>query len=51
MPFAKPCRLGGQTYGDQTGFGWEFRNGEVVREGKPYGDTTTFLIIGIIVED
>lgn len=51
MPFLIPCRLGGQTYANQTIVGWKFQNGEVIREGTPYGETTTFLIVGILVED
>lgn len=51
IPFETPCQLGGQTYKDQTGFGWEYCGEDVVLEGREYGETTKFLIIGIIVED
>lgn len=50
IPFETPCMIGGQTYGDRTGFGWEYCGETLVRQGKEYGETTKFLIIGIRVE-
>ena len=47
IPFQTPCVLGGQTFGDQTGFGAQYPGDD----GKEYGETTKFLIIGIIVEN
>ena len=49
IPFHIPCVLGGQTFDDQTGFGSEYYGEELVFEGKEYGETTKFLIIGAIV--
>ena len=48
--FDKPCLLGGQTYRDQTGFGWEYCGEELVHRGREYGETTKFMIIGIWVD-
>lgn len=39
--FDKPCLLGGQTYRDQTGFGWEYCGEELVHRGREYGETTS----------
>lgn len=50
VAFKVPCLLGGQTYKDQVGFGSEYCGEELVYQGKNYGETTKFLIIGIIIE-
>lgn len=47
FPFKKPHELGGQTYEEQSGFGWEYSGPNLVREGRQYGETKKFLIIGI----
>lgn len=49
--FQMPCLLGGQTSGDQTGFGSEYCGTNQIYQGKLYGETTKFLIIGIVVEN
>ena len=49
LQFQKPCLLGGQTFSDQTGFGSEYHGIDLVYQ-KEYGETTKFLIVGIIVE-
>lgn len=46
IPFETACRIGGQTFEDQTGFGWEYNGPYLVYEGKQYGETTSFYIIG-----
>lgn len=51
LSFEKPCLLGGQTYSDRTGYGWEYHGGNLVYVGTEYGETTKFLIIGAIVEN
>ncbi len=51
VPFERVCLIGGQTYDDQTGFGSEYCGSDLVYEGKEYGETTKFVIIGVIVED
>lgn len=51
VPFEKVCLIGGQTYDDQTGFGSEYYGSDLVYQGKEYGETTKFSIIGVIVED
>lgn len=48
--FDKPCILGGQTYREQTGYGWEYCGEEVVRYGREYGETMKFMIIGVWVD-
>ena len=48
--FDRPCLLGGQTYNDQTGFGWEYCGEKLVHRGKEYGETTKFLIIGVYAD-
>lgn len=48
--FDTPCMLGGQTFREQTGFGWEYCGEEVVRYGREYGETTKFMIIGVWVD-
>lgn len=50
VAFTAPCLLGGQTFKDQTGFGSEYCGDELVYQGKNYGETTKFLIIGLIIE-
>ena len=47
IPFEKPYPLGAQTFDDQTGYGWEWRFGELEREGTLYGQVTQFYIMGI----
>lgn len=47
--FRVPCLLGGQTFNDQTGFGSEYCGERLTYRGKNYGETTMFLIIGVIV--
>ena len=51
VPFERVCLIGGQTYEDQTGFGSEYYGSDLVYEGKEYGETTKFCIIGVIVEN
>jgi hypothetical protein len=48
--FTRPIRLGGQTYSNQTGFGSRYEGYDCVEEGTLYGDTTGFLIIGVIFQ-
>lgn len=51
VAFETPLPLGGQTYANQTGYGWEWDwsggYGDYT-EGTFYGEVTTFLIIGFI---
>ena len=47
IKFQYPCLLGGQTFNDQKGFGNEYYGEELVYQGKKYGETTKFLIIGV----
>lgn len=49
IAFETPCLLGGQTFQDQTGFGSEYWGRTLLYQGKEYGETTKFLIIGVIV--
>ena len=49
--FETPVRLGGQIYADQTGFGSEYYGKDLIVQGKLYGETTSFYIIGFIMED
>lgn len=49
VPFDIPCLLGGQTFRNQSGFGSEY-NGDTLVYSKEYGETTKFLIIGVIVD-
>lgn len=49
FPFNKPFELGGQTYEEQSGFGWEYSGRYLVREGRQYGETKKFLMIGIYI--
>lgn len=49
LAFEYPCLLGGQTFDNQTGFGSEFYGNELISEGTLYGETTDFIIIGVIV--
>lgn len=51
VPFERACLIGGQTFKDQTGFGSEYCGSNLVYKGKEYGETTKFVIIGVIVED
>lgn len=50
VPFERPCLIGGQTFSDQTGFGSEYYGGDLVYQGKEYGETTKFLMIGVIID-
>ena len=50
VAFEHPIRLGGQTFKDQTGFGSEYHGDSLVVPGKLYGETTGFLIIGLVVD-
>ncbi len=50
LPFDKPCRLGGQTSANKTGYGWEWYRGDLVHEGTLYGEVTDFFIIGLILD-
>lgn len=49
-PFSMPCVLKGQTFRDQTGYGKEFHGDALVYE-KNYGDASSFLIIGVFIEE
>lgn len=52
VQFEIPLPLGGQTYANQTGYGWEWDwSGGYgsYTEGTYYGEVTTFFIIGFIV--
>ena len=49
IPFDCPCRLGGQTYANQTGFGNIYNGEDLIEEGTLYGETTEFLVLGVIV--
>lgn len=49
IAFQIPCLLGGQTFRDQTGFGSEYWGEELVYQGREYGETTKFMIIGVVV--
>ena len=51
IQFDVPLPLGGQTYANQTGYGWEWDWSDgygSYTEGTYYGEVTTFLIIGFI---
>lgn len=48
--FTRPIRLGGQTYSNQTGFGSRYEGYDCIEEGTLYGETTGFLIIGVIFQ-
>ena len=50
IPFEHPVRLGGQTFKDQRGFGSEYNGRTLIKQGRQYGETTGFYIIGIVVE-
>lgn len=45
-----PCLLGGQTYREQCGYGWEYCGEELIHQGKEYGETAKFMIIGVWVD-
>lgn len=52
IQFDTPLPLGGQTYANQTGYGWEWDWADGIgscTEGTFYGEVTTFFIIGFIV--
>lgn len=51
VQFDIPLPLGGQTYANQTGYGWEWDWSDgygSYTEGTYYGEVTTFLIIGFV---
>ena len=48
IPFDNPIRLGGQTYANQSGYGSYYEGEFQVTQGTLYGETTGFIIIGII---
>lgn len=51
VQFDVPLPLGGQTYANQTGYGWEWDwtgGYGSYTEGTYYGEVTTFLIIGFV---
>ena len=53
IQFDTPLPLGGQTYANQTGYGWEWDWTDGIgscTEGTFYGEVTTFFIIGFIVD-
>lgn len=50
MTFQEPCCLGGQTYSDQTGYGSEYCGEDLIYQGTQYGQTTAFLIIGVLIK-
>lgn len=47
--FKVPFRIGGQTYDDQTGYGSYYEGDDCIYEGTYYGQTTSFYVVGIIV--
>ena len=47
--FKVPFRIGGQTYDDQTGYGSYYDGDVCLYEGTYYGQTTSFYVVGIIV--
>lgn len=47
--FKVPSRIGGQTYDDQTGYGSYYEGDDCIYEGTYYGQTTSFYVVGIIV--
>ena len=50
IPFDTPFPIGGQTFNDQEGYGCEWIGGGDYIEGTLYGQTTSFLIGGIIIQ-
>lgn len=50
IPFEHPVRLGGQTYSNQTGYGRTYYGYDDYDEGTLYGETTGFIIIGVLGE-
>lgn len=50
MPFELPCLLKGQTFSNQTGYGSRYCGEELTHEGTLYGETTSFLMIGVLFE-
>lgn len=51
IPFQTPCMFGGQTYANQSGYGSEYYGEDLVHQGTLYGETSKFLIIGVIIEN
>jgi hypothetical protein len=49
IAFKVPFEIGGQTYRDQTGYGSYYDGDVCLYEGTYYGQTTSFYVVGIIV--
>lgn len=49
LAFKVPFEIGGQTYSDQTGYGSYYEGDDCIYKGTYYGQTTSFYIVGIIV--
>lgn len=50
IPFDLPCKLRGQTFKDQRGYGSRYCGEDLIHPGTEYGATTNFLIIGALIE-
>lgn len=50
ISFKTPCRIGGQTFKNRSGYGSEYCGEDLVYQGTLYGETTSFLIIGAVLE-
>jgi hypothetical protein len=50
IPFKIPCQFNAQRSANRTGYGNEYYGDTLMHEGTNYGETTTFAIIGIIIE-
>lgn len=50
LAFKVPFEIGGQTYKDQTGYGSYYEGDDCIYEGTYYGQTTSFYVVGIIVD-
>lgn len=51
MAFQTPCMIGGQTYTNQSGYGSEYCGEDMIYQGTLYGETSKFLIIGVITKE
>lgn len=49
VPFKVPLQFGAQISRNRTGYGSEYRCGQLVWQGTYYGETTHFDIIGLII--
>lgn len=49
ITFKVPFKIGGQTYDDQTGYGSYYEGDDCIYEGTYYGQTTSFYVVGIIL--